>query len=444
MSAQSFAVSFSDVSAASGFEPPHQADIPAGGIAVADFNGNGFPDIFVTGYTQPNRLFFNQGNGQFIEDDDINSMIAGQRCSVAAAADFDNDGWPDLYVGCLGQSNLLLRNLSGQGFENVITAALDHAATGVSPPRTDAVAWGDLTGNGYLDLYIGILPNSAQPDIDDPGNLDRIVLNNGDGSWTNISTSFNTEDKVRLARPALAVVISDLNLNGRPDIYVVNDKLQGNVLWRNEGPGCDGWCFSDIATASGTERPVFGMGIAVGDIDRSGRWDLYFSSIDEQVLLRGASVDPLSFIEDPETVLDVSGVGWGTLFADFDNDGWLDAFLALGSGSTSTELDTDRVFLNQRNGTFTSVTQGSGLDQVRATQAAARIDFNMDGRIDLVLGHWNQSPGYRLYRNDTEKTGNWIGLKLRGHGQVNRDAIGARVYVDTGSGTMQMSELRAG
>jgi len=145
-------ITFSDRSASSGFEPGFLANIPAGGIAVADFDRNGYPDVFVTGYFLPNRIYFNQGDGTFVENVSINDDIAGSQCSSVAAADHDNDGWPDLYVGCRNQSNLLLRNLAGQGFSNEISATIDHSATSVNSPRVDALAWGDLDGNGLADL----------------------------------------------------------------------------------------------------------------------------------------------------------------------------------------------------------------------------------------------------------------------------------------------------
>lgn len=438
------AMSFEDVSQPAAFAPDFLADIPAGGIAVADFDRNGFPDLFVTGYKKPNRLYFNAGDGTFTSDPGIDDDIAGNDCSVAAAADFDNDGWSDLYVGCRNQGNLLLRNLGGTGFANVITPETDHAATGSNSPRTDAVAWGDLTGNGHLDLFIGVYPSSGSPDLDDTDNLDRIVLNHGNGSWSNIALDFTGTERAKLGRTALAAAITDLDLDGRPDIYVVNDKLQGNVLWRNGGAGCSGWCFSDVAAAAGADTEVYGMGLAVGDVDRDGSWDLYFSSIDEQVLLRGSSQEPLIFERDNDTVLDHQAVGWGTIFADFDDDGWEDAFLAVNSGSFSSSDTVDQLFRNQHDGTFAAVTAGTVFDTIRPTEAAAIIDFDMDGRLDLVLGHWNQTPGYRLYRNDTAGDGRWIGFRLVGGGPVNRDAVGTRIIVDTGDGPMQMRELRAG
>jgi len=276
------AMSFEDVSAAAGFAPSFSADIPAGGIAVADFDGNGWPDIFVTGFFEPNRLFFNAGDGTFFENAAINQSLAGDRCSVTAAADFDNDGWPDLYVGCRGDDNHLFRNNLGTGFIDVTPAELRHQPGNPQSQRTDAVAWGDIDGNGLPDLFIGIYPTSNTPDLNNPDNLDRIVLNLGNGQWQNVATGL---DPATLARTALAATFTDIDGDGDVDLYVINDKLQGNSLWRNDGPGCGGWCLTDIGPASGADRPVFGMGIAVGDYDRDGMSDLYFSSIKEQVLL---------------------------------------------------------------------------------------------------------------------------------------------------------------
>jgi enediyne biosynthesis protein E4 len=436
--ASSQAIEFANVSEAAGFTPTQMHVYEAGGIAVADFNGNGYPDIFVSGGYHPNRLYFNQGDGSFADQPAINAMLAGDGCGVAAAADFDNDGWPDIYVGCRNSGNHLFRNLQGQGFEDVTPPELKHDLHDPTrATRTDAIAWGDLTGNGYLDLYIGVFTGWSEPHL--PENFDRIMLNNGDGTWTNAAENI---DLGILNRQALAVMIGDLTDSGRPDIYVVNDKLSGNVLWRNDGPGCDGVCLTDISEETGTDTSAYGMGIAVGDVSLNGKWDLYFSSIDEQHLLRGTGKDPLEFTEDVDSPLNHLGVGWATIFADFDNSGHEDAYLALGSGAFAQTPDHDVVFRNQGDGTFVPIYDESGLHDDINTHAAARIDFNRNGRIDLVLQYYNQ--GYRIFENVSEDVGHWIGFELEGGGPINRDAIGTLVIVETADGSVQRRELRAG
>jgi len=434
------AMTFVDVSAASGFSPAMTANIPAGGIAVADFDNDGWPDIFVTGYSQPNRMFFNQGDGSFTEDPKINQQLAGALCSVVAAADFDNDGRTDLYVGCRGDANHLFRNLGDAGFADVTPPALQHDPFDLQAQRTDAVAWGDVDGNGLPDLFIGIYPETSNPDLSDPDNLDRLVLNLGDGQWLDISPT-QTEDKRARARAALAATFTDIDRDGDPDLYVVNDKNHGNSLWRNDGPGCGGWCLTDIGPASGADRPVFGMGIAVGDVDRDGMSDLYFSSIGEQVLLRMTSSDPLIFEEIQGSAgLDYYGVGWSTILADFDHDGHQDAYLAVSGVPDVPGEYRDQLSRSLGDGTFTDATPGSGLDMQLPSQCAALIDYDRDGALDMIIGHVNH--GYRLYRN-TGATGASISFRLIGGAGITRDAMGARVEISTPTGT-QWRELRIG
>ena len=172
----------------------------------------------VTGYFYPTRLYFNRGDGTFEQSAEVNAMFAGSACSVAAAADYDNDGWTDVYIGCRGQSNLLMRNLGGRRFVNAMVPELDHAPAGANPPHTDALAWGDLDGNGLLDIYIGVYPDSASPDVTNPDNLDRVVLQTAPNTWTNITAEFSLEQRQKLRRPVLAAVISDLDQDGLVDI----------------------------------------------------------------------------------------------------------------------------------------------------------------------------------------------------------------------------------
>ncbi len=428
------AIEFTDVTLSSGFSASHFANKPSCGQAVADFDHNGWLDAFVTGYFDDNHLLLNNGDGSFSESA-LSTQLnpSGSDCGPVAAADFNNDGWADLYVGCDG-NNYLFRNDAGAGFTDVTAmAGVNHTA------RTEAVAWADINGDSWLDLYVGTYPPVLNPVIDDPINQDQIWLSNGDGTFTNINQGFAAEP---LTRPVLAATFTDLDNDGDLDLYIVNDKLVKNTLWRNDGPGCGSWCFTDVSAATNTDREVYGMGIASGDIDLDGDLDLYFSSIAEQVVLRNdLDLGSLAFTEISDSSgLNFNAVGWGTHFADFDNDGWLDAYLA--TGGTTPDVNTDRVYYNLANLQFDDVSITSGASNPLNSNGTSQWDYNADGRQDLIV--CNNSDAYALYANSTAMTDNWIAIELSGEdADINRDAIGARIHLSTVDG-IQMREVTSG
>jgi len=423
---------FADVTSSAGIDATHWADKPATGIAIADFDRNGWPDVFVTGYFEDSKLFLNQGNGSFAPFPAPAAVaLPNGRCGSVAAADYDNDGWPDLYIACWG-SNHLLHNLHGVGFTDMTAAAgVDNQG------RSEAVAWADINNDGWLDLFVGNHPLSSQPDLGDPRNLDQIFLSDGDGSFHSISSLL---EPATLAKLVLAAVFTDIDLDGDQDLYVANDKHYGNTLWRNDGPGCGGWCLTDVSLVTGTERPAYSMGVTVGDYDRDGDWDLIYSSIHEQVLLQGQQAQgELRFVDYGVAAgIDYNAIGWGVLLFDANNDGWEDLFLATSQLSAS---NTDRLFLNQADGRFDDITADSGLARTGPTQAAAWLDYDRDGRLDLMLGHYNLA--YSLNHN-LAPGGHWLAIRLEGNGPVNRDAIGSLVRISTPDGGQQLRELRAG
>jgi hypothetical protein len=425
---------FEDVTVESGVVAAIVQDKPAGGVGVADFDRNGFPDLLLTGYSEPNRLWFNNGDGTFSEREPFATQLSasGPRCTAVAAADFDNDGWTDAYLACNGD-NLLLRNLGAAGFADVTTPAVNH------PRRSEGAVWADFNRDGHLDLVVVAHPPNSTPDPSDPDNYDRILISDGAGGFVDVARGFHWS--MALGN-TLGLIAADFDLDGWTDLYIANDRLDGNVLLRNAGPGCDGWCFEDVSLQTGADRPAYSMGATVADHDRDGDWDLYYSSMNEQVFLRNDRNGPglPVFVE----ATDAAGnnapyIGWGVQFLDADNDGREDLFLALSGPAGANE---DRLFHQRNDETFISVGSASGLHQLRPTEAAAWIDYDRDGRPDLALGHSNDA--YGLYRNSTVDSGRWIGFRLEGGGGVNRDAIGTRVVVETPDGTRQQRERRAG
>lgn len=422
---------FTDVTNQAAFAAPYARVSPSGGTAVADFNRDGWPDVFTTGDLAANTLLLNQANGAFVRSPLSHALeLAGAGCGSTAAADYDNDGWPDLYIAC-AQRNYLFRNDRGRAFVDV-TDLLDanHGR------NTQAVAWADIDGDGRLDLVLGVHEPNGGPPPPQRETWDQLMLNRGVNGFENLSHVFNPTQSVK---KTLALVVTDIDGDGDPDIYFVNDKFDGNSLWRNDGPGCNGWCFADISASSGADRPADGMGVAVGDYDRDLDLDIFYSGSGEQILLQNQKAQaghPTAFVEVPvEAGASVQTTGWGVVFLDADNDGWEDLFVA-GSGIDPTDF----LLSNQKDGSFSH--NGTGLTHDLWTYSAARLDYDRDGRLDLLLGH--PDGDYRLYRNISDTGNHWLVLRLEAGGGVNRDGIGSRARVTTPDGAVQMKELRAG
>jgi len=432
-------IAFQRVSDAAGVTATHSGSIYSCGQAVADVNGDRWPDLFVTGHEDPNHLYLNLGDGSFEASPHSGQLTpADSDCGPVAFADYNNDGRPDLYMTCLG-SNFLFRNDGAAGFADVTdSAGVDQLG------RSQVVAWGDVNADGWLDLYVGYYPFSDPPDPPDPEApcpFDCLFLNDGDGTFTSISHLLDPDE---LAKTAFAANFTDIDNDGDMDLYVVNDRFDGNTLWRNDGPGCGGWCLTNVAVATGADEPVEGMGIAVGDTDADGDLDLYFSSTagQGQVYLENRLSDSgaLQFVNATEaTGLGYHAIGWATHFIDMDNDRWLDAYLAVMNDPPLS----DRVYRNVPGQVeFADVSAGGGASDPEETLGASQWDYDRDGRQDLVT--CNANEGYEIYRNVTADAGDWLEVELIGGGGVNRDAIGSRVTLTSADGLQQIREVTSG
>ncbi|MCA9705680.1 MAG: CRTAC1 family protein [Myxococcales bacterium] len=222
---------------------------------------------------------------------------------------------------------------------------------------------------------------------------------------------------------------------------MVNDHVQGNDLFRNDGPGCGGWCFPNVRDKTGTGIDINGMGQAVGDYDNDGDLDLVFSDIFHTHLLQSLTAQGMPKFQEIDVGLDFPAISWGTVFVDYDNDGWLDVYLA--TQDDEPEL-SNRLFRNRGDGTFEDVTEHSGAANNGFTYGVGYADYDHDGFVDLVVG--NRGDRYYLYHNTTT-TGpghHWVTFVLEGGGPINRDAIGARIEVTDSAGVTRMAEVRSG
>jgi len=430
---------FTDISISSGVNPTHTANTFAIGQAWIDVNNDGFLDIYVTDHLGPNHLLMNQGNETFIEMKEFSNVnLPSQKCVGVSIADFDNDGWDDIYVNCLG-SNHLFKNNMGTSFIDVTQVA------NVDDTNNSQVsAWADINNDGWLDLYVANYNNGESRNFNGVNAAeDSFFLSNGDSTFTNINSDFNS---FNLNKPGLAVTFFDYDNDGDQDLYVVIDRFHGNVLWRNDGPATSScgvyWCFTDVSTATNTGAEIYGMGIATGDIDSDGDYDMYFTSIGEQIiLLNQISQGSETFVDISDTsILNIPDVaGWGTLFFDYDNDSNLDAMIATYGQTPST---SDKLFKGNGDSTFIDVTPLAGITDNHYTEGIAYGDLNNDGLLDILKG--NRSSGYKLFKNSLVSTNNWIELELIGRYGINKNAIGSRVNIGLSNGKQLIREVTSG
>jgi enediyne biosynthesis protein E4 len=417
---------FVDVTESIGIVAPHVGGGSTTGQAFGDFDRDGHLDLFLTGGIGPNHLYRNLGDGTFASVPLLpGAALPGPAKGGATWADYDNDGWLDLYLAVLGP-NVLLRNEGGT--LTPVVAGVEH------PGESRHSAWADYDGDGRLDLYV---INASEPDA--------LYHAEENGTFTDVSALV----ALPAGKPAFAAVWTDYDDDGDPDLYVANDYQTGNDLWRNDGPDpVSGWRFTNVSAETGAGLLVYGMGIAVGDYDEDLDLDLFVTDIDRTNLLRN-ELDP-ALPDAPVTFTEVAAmagvchpsVNWGASFLDHDLDGWLDLYLAtLHPGPP--EL-TNRLFRNLGDGTFADVSAGCGCDDAGWTWGVAAGDYDADGAVDLVIG--NRAAGYRVLRNalGPRPGHHFLTVELEGAPPINRDAIGAHVTVHTTDGRHLLAERKSG
>ncbi len=428
---------FEEVSQSAGIVDNRIGTEKAIGQAWGDYNNDGWPDLYVTDHAGPNTLYQNNGDGTFSPSPFNNKVMLVEKQSTGANfVDYNNDGWKDLLVLAWGK-NSLFKNLEGNGFTNVTAEAGLH----IGEQNSKTASWGDFNQDGHLDLYIAnwaCYPMCGRPQY---GESDKLYQNNGDGTFSDVTKYLGS----KITGSGFVASFTDFDNDGDLDIYLVNDEFINpirNVLWRNDGLGCDGWCFTEISEESNVDVRMMGMGLATADYDNDGDQDFYISNVSHMVLLQ--NMGDGSFVDSAEDagVDSVGSVGWGNLFFDYDNDGWQDIYLAVSDAMGADSEPRSRLYHNRQDGTFEDVSGESGVSDPGRTLGVAAADFNRDGKVDLLIGDF--IDGYRLFENRSPQQNGWLALELVGSGPINRDAIGSRVRVTTADGMIQTREVIAG
>jgi hypothetical protein len=480
-------VTFTDVTKASGInfinassaEKKYIVESMGGGVAMFDFDNDGKLDIYiVNSYTVEDALakkprphaalYRNLGNGKF-EEVAAKAGVADPGWAMGVSvADYDNDGYDDLFVTCFGP-NKLYHNRGDGTFEDVTAKA------GVGDGRfSTGAAWGDYDRDGYLDLFVAHYVDFKLDDLPQfgkgqlcqyhnipvqcgprglPGAGDTLYHNNGDGTFTDVSKKAKVDDPNGYY--GLGVMWTDFDDDGWPDIFVANDATP-NYAYRNNHDGT----FTEMGLALGVAVDENGveqgsMGVSIGDYDRDGRLDLIVTNFADQynTIYHKNADGSFTDVSRATKVADARGpyVGWGVKFFDYDNDGWLDLLIVNGhvypqiEGAYPGGMYRQRklFYRNLRNGSFADISNevGEALKERRASRGAAFGDYDEDGDVDVIVNDLDGPP--MLLRNDGgSNAGNWISLKLIGT-KSNRNAVGARVELKAG-GLTQVDEVHAG
>lgn len=454
------------------------------GACLLDYDHDGWLDIFlVNGSTydamdgkaeSPHAaLFHNNHDGTFTNVANIAGVTNDRWGYGCAVGDYDNDGWPDLYVTNFGKNRLYHNNHNGT-FTDVAEKAgvtLGNWSTGAS--------FGDYDGDGRLDLFV---PGYIHYDLKHPpasgsqavngffcayrgaqvmcgprglqGEPDHLFHNNGDGTFTDVSEKAGVADKE--GRYGFSSTFVDLNGDGKVDLIVADDSSP-NYLYINKGDGT----FEDDSYSSGFAlnqdgRETANMGVGVGDYLNNGRVDLYTTTFsdDYKTLFRNDGDGNFSEITQQMGIAEITYpfLSWGTEFIDYDNDGWKDIMSVSGHvypqvdhhdwGTTFAERPL--LFHNIDHGKKFEVVpavEGTGLADVIPGRGAAFGDLFNDGKIDVVINCIDHTPV--LLRNVNADTNHWVGIMLIGGPKSPRDAIGAKAFLTAG-GMRQRGDVMSG
>jgi enediyne biosynthesis protein E4 len=447
------------------------------GVAIFDYDNDGWPDIFLVNGTRleglpkgdapSNHLYRNNHDGTFTDVTARAGLTATGWGQGVCVGDYDNDGWEDLYVTYYGK-NRLYHNQKG-----VFTEVAEKAGVAGS-----GKAWGsgcafvdydrdgklDLIVANYVDFDLSTAPAPGQratclwkgvPVMCGPSGLpgakNILYHNKGDGSFEDVTTKAHIDRTD--GHYSLSVSTLDFDEDGWPDIYVACDSTP-SILYRNNHDGT----FTDVAVTAGAAfnedgREQAGMGTSVADFNGDGHLDIFKTNFSDDTSTLYRNNGDGTFTDATSAAglgLYTQYLGWGTMFFDFDNDGWPDLILA--NGHVYPEVDSQHLgssykeprilYHNNGDGTFSdiSASSGSGLTTPASSRGLAVGDLWNDGRMSVVVSNMNAPAS--LLVNQVRTPNHWIALRTVGT-KSNRDGIGARITVKVGS-RMLVNEVRSG
>jgi enediyne biosynthesis protein E4 len=485
---------FKDVAAAAGLTSWHHTagrhvkrlllEAKGPGVCLIDYDNDGWLDIYlVSGSTfealagkaaAPHAALFHNNHDGTFSDTTHSAGVTNERWGYGCAVgDYNNDGWPDLYVTNYGQNRLFSNN-----HDNTFTDVAEKAGVNIDMWSTGAT-FGDYDGDGRLDLFVD---GYAQIDLANPpiygskgagnaicqfhgvpvmcgprglkGEHDHLFHNNGNGTFTDVSKKLGVDDPAGYY--GLGVLFADVNNDGKPDLLVGNDSTP-NYLYINKGDGTfDNQSYPSGYALNGDGREIANMGIAAGDYENNGRLSIVNTDFanDYNVLFQNDGSGFFSDVSYGAGLADSSipFVGFGDGFLDYDNDGWKDLLIV--NGHVYPEVDRHPewgqsyaqrplLYRNLKNGKFEMIppVAGTGLAAISVARGAAFGDIFNEGKISAVVNNMDGIPV--LLRNVSADHHHWVDLKLMGGAGSPRDAVGATLYLDA-AGMRQRGDVLSG
>jgi len=429
------------------------------GCAFLDYDNDGWMDIYLVNSgpsdffkpTRPlrNALYKNNRDGTFTDVTEKAGVEGGTFGMGVAVGDYDNDGWPDIFVTSYGNCILYRNNRDGTFTDVTSKSGLR------TPGFTTSAVWFDYDNDGKLDLFVCSFVNYAPTEHRSCGDnslgkhyyciprffkptASFLYHNNGDGTFTAVQAG---TDIARSLGKGLGVVATDINNDGRMDLFVANDTVQ-NFLYANRGSVNSKWAFEEIALPaevafSEAGQPRSGMGVDAADVFGSGYQDLFVANVDQEMfsLYRNNKDETFRDVAHANGVAQSTRLlsGWGLKFFDYDNDGSIDLILANGhpddmieNYSPAVKYKEPLLLFHQESGKLRNVSAAAGpaFTKSYSARGLAVGDINNDGRPDVLIGINGGAPV--LLKNTSGAGNHWLGLKLEGV-SCNRDAVGARI-----------------
>jgi enediyne biosynthesis protein E4 len=450
----------------------NQPETMIAGVALFDYDNDGNLDVyFVNGAAIPslkkdspkfwNRLYRNDGNGTFTDVTEKAGVMGQGYGMGVAVGDYDNDGWPDIFLANVNRNQLYRNNHDGTFTDVTEKAHLSGALLDGKKMWSVAAGWFDYNGDGRLDLFVSNYcrwevnkdpfcgPNPGMRTYCHPKNYaalpNALYRNNGDGTFTDVSAAMGIDKSYG---KGMGIGFADYDHDGFVDVFVANDNAP-NQLFHNMG----GKKFEEVALQAGVAYPetgafISGMGADFRDVDNDGWEDIWHTAIEgESFPLFKNRAGSGDFLE----ITNVAGLahttrqmsGWSNGVVDFDNDAWKDLFVARGNVldnvaevSFRKYEEPNTIFRNLGGARFRDVSAESGPDfqLAAAHRGFAYGDLDNDGRVDAVVTVLNGRAKY--FHNVSQNGNNWIMLKLTGV-KSNRMGLGARVRVTGSDGVVQ-------